>query len=818
MNKTKILIAAMAVAGSFQCMAQASGSPARFSPLAEGYIERARTMNSAGNYAGVIDQLRHLDTQGVRLSASEAEECTFLLAHAYYERGDEECIRLLIDFADTYPASYLAPKANMAIGDYYFFRHDWSQALEAFERLDLDRLNRDEYYLYNYRTGLAMIRTGHFNEARDLINELEDVSGYEDAYHFYTGYLDYIEGDYDNAFSEFGKVTPSVPGLNAGYYMTQILYLRRDYEGVIRNGSSLLRKQPVEELAPELQRIVGLSYFHIGEPDVAEGFLENYMLHTQGTPEADALYAMGAIDYGHGNYNAAIQRLSEITERPDAISQGAWLYLGQCYLKQDNPTSAALAFEKASKLNYDPAVTESALYNYVTALTRGGKVPFSSSSDLLEQFVRKYPDSEFTPDVEAYLATAYYNDRNFSKALGYINAIRQPSSAVLTLKQKVLYELGIEEVTNGNQTGAISYLKQCAGLRRYDSQLGAQASLWLGDAYFALGKYSDAQQAYADFLRDTSTSENRALGYYDLAYARYKLKNYSGAASDFASALSARPALPEQLVNDAMIRRADCLYYTGDYSQAMSLFSKAIDGGATDSDYALYRRAVLRGLKGDTNAKLADLKRIEQDYPQSIWLSKALLEEALTYEETGRSDLAAEAYRKRLNATNDVDLDELLRMASAMNQAGRWSDLLDVVERIRHAGGLEADEVAEISLYEADALSHLGRNAEAIAIYESLAQTPISLPGSKASVMIAEYDVNSGRHEEARVRMEEFTETGTPHEYWLARGFITLADAYYGLGQKSLAREYLNSLLENYPGENDDIRTRINSRLNKWGK
>ncbi len=58
--------------------------------------------------------------------------------------------------------------------------------------------------------------------------------------------------------------------------------------------------------------------------------------------------------------------------------------------------------------------------NYVAALTRGGKVPFSSSVDMLEGFIKLYPNSEYTPKVEEYLATAYYNERNYTKALASI--------------------------------------------------------------------------------------------------------------------------------------------------------------------------------------------------------------------------------------------------------------------------------------------------------------------------------------------------------------------------------------------------------------
>lgn len=816
MNITRIILTVALAGTALSPKAQVSASPERFSPLASGYLERARAMNDAGNFAGVIDQLRQLDTRMDVLSQKEREEYSFLLAKAYYGRDDAECLRLLMEFADTYPASQLAPEARLLIGDFYFFRHEWPQALDMYSITDTDRLNRDQQLLYTYRKALSMIKTGHFKEARPLINTLKNATGYENSYLFYTAYLDYIDGDFTKAYGLFSRVPKGIPGLDTDYYMTQIEYSRGDFNDAIMRGSSLLRSNPDPELAPEINRVVGLAYFKTGRAEDARPYLDKYLHAAEDSPAPDALYALGAIDYEDGDYEAAVAKFSQICNMPDALGQGAWLYLGQCYLRQDNTSSAAMAFDKAWRLGYDRNVSENALYNYVTSLTRGGKVPFTSSSEMLEKFVELYPESEFTPDVEAYLATAYYNDRNYPKALACIDAIRNPSATVLATRQKVLYELGIESATNGRSENAVKYLKECVALGKYDSNLAAQASLWLGDALFSLGNFREARKAYETFIRDDASRENRALGLYDLAYAKYKLKDYAGAAGDFASALSARPALPTRLIDDARIRRADCLYYTGKYSEAASLYSAAIENDATDSDYALYRRAVISGLNGNTKSKLSDLTRIEREYPSSRWLSKALLEEAVTYEETGHKDLAADAYKKRLGLTADVDIDELLRMAAAMHSAGRSADLLDVTERIHHAGGLEADELAEINLYEAVALRNLGRTEEALTIYTDLAHNPSSLPGSEAAVSIAEILIKEGKYEDARDRMEEFTDTGTPHNYWLARGFIALADAYKALGNKTLAREYMVSLNENYPGDEADIKSMISSRLKKW--
>lgn len=819
-SKTIILSAILSAAAFSSGIATAgvSASQQRFSPDVRGYMERARVMNDAGNFAGVIDQLRHIDTQQISLSAEQAEEYTFLLANAYYQRGDKDCLRLLSEFISEYPGSYLSPVASMAIGDYYFFNHDWPDALEAYRQVDSDRLNRDLKLDYVCRTAICMIKTGYFREAAALVDELRGHARYEDAYYFYDAYLDYINGDFKKAYEGFSKVRPGAEGLQPGYYMAQIEYTWGRYDDVIRHGNALLRTDRNSELSPEIYRIVGLSYFKTGDPLSGQGDLEQYLAKCTVTPAPDALYAMGVINYDNKNYLTAEDYFSQVTDNHDKIGQSAWLYLGQCYLQRGNTSQAALAFEKAADMEYDSKVSEAALYNYVTAVTQGGKVPFSSSSKMLERFVSRYPDSEFVPEVEKYLATAYYNDRNYKKAIECIDAVRNPGHEMLAMRQKVLYQLGVEAITNGRDKDAVGYLRQAASMTGYDPALAAQASLWLGDALFKLDRFDEARKAYEKFTSSGLDGENRALGFYNLAYTLYKQKDYAAASTNFAKAINCRPALNDDMANDARIRRADCLYYEKKYPEAKALYSEAVEKGAVDSDYALYRRAILYGLDNQYTAKINDLSRIEREYPDSPLMSKIMLELAHTYEDTGNNDMAARAYKKRLDSTAEVGTDELLRMAEAMHQSGRSSDLLQVIDRIYHAGGLEADELALVRLYQAEALADLGRMAEADAILSELALNPTSLPGSEAAVTLAENALAKKDFRTARDLMEDFTENGTPHEYWLARGFIALADAYYGLGETALAREYIISLSENYPGDEQDISQMISSRLKKWKK
>ncbi len=55
---------------------------------------------------------------------------------------------------------------------------------------------------------------------------------------------------------------------------------------------------------------------------------------------------------------------------------------------------------------------------------------------------------------------------------------------------------------------------------------------------------------------------------------------------------------------------------------------------------------------------------------------------------------------------------------------------------------------------------------------------------------------------------------GTPHQYWMARALIVLSDTYLAKGDEFQAKQYLESLRNNYQGGEEDIRQMIHERLN----
>lgn len=997
------LCAAALTAGVMSVSAAVLTQEDRLSPLASGYLERARIMLKDGNYAGVIDQLKHLDTENVSLQPGEREDCAYLLALALYQRGDADCVDLLREFAEAYPASPQALPARLAAADYFFFSHHFGNALAAYEDIDYSRINPADRPLYSYRKALSMVKSGHYKEARPIFSALRDNRKFNLAADYYLAYLDYVEGDTESAYKGFSDVNSRLAGneregMEPEYYMAQIDYTRGEYRKVTELGQSLLRHNPVDELLPETERIVGLSWFKLDEYGNARKYLENYLKYEDVTPAADAVYALGVIEYDEGDLDSAQRRFATLTDLNNDLAQSAYLYLGQIAIKENDNNAAAISFEKASKMNFDPDVTETALFNYIAARTHGGNIPFSSSIPLLTGFLQQFPRSQYAGQVEEYLATAYFNEKDYARALESVNRIARPSASVLAAKQKILYELGMEQMAANRPSSARQYLREAVGLRG-DAKLQAQSYLWLGDANYALGNYSEAESDYKSYLKADKRGENRTLAEYNLAYSQLMQDKYNAAAESFASSLKSSPMLPQRLYDDALIRMADAQYYAGNYRMAEKNYTTAIDRGARDSDYATYRRAVMYGLDGNIKGKISELSSMPERFPNSKWLPNALLEKGQTYAglgDTGKAvesfeklrstyrqsaearrgmlnlaiaymeakdtEKAEEAYREVISkwptseeaslANDDlrrfyskngglqeyasflrgvqgapqIDASEmetlafegaetayaedmantsllekyiadypngrylaqaLLDIATSRDENGDASGALNMLntlieyredspqmpealllkaeileesgagsrreaaetyrmleqrggtdyladayagimrttendsERLKYArlvknsSGLSADQIEEAELYEAQAMLKNDKK-NAVATLKNLASNPKSLSGAKAAVILGQHYLDSGDVSNAEKVLTAFTDEGSPHEYWLARGFIALADVYHTRGKDYLAIEYLKSLKENYPGKELDIHDMIATRLNKW--
>ena len=86
--------------------------------------------------------------------------------------------------------------------------------------------------------------------------------------------------------------------------------------------------------------------------------------------------------------------------------------------------------------------------------------------------------------------------------------------------------------------------------------------------------------------------------------------------------------------------------------------------------------------------------------------------------------------------------------------------------------------------------------------------------GAEAKYLLAQQLYEQTQYGSAETEIMDFIERNTPHQYWLARAFVLLADVYIKQNDDFQAKQYLISLEENYTG-NDDIKQMIDVRLSQ---
>ena len=196
-------------------------------------------------------------------------------------------------------------------------------------------------------------------------------------------------------------------------------------------------------------------------------------------------------------------------------------------------------------------------------------------------------------------------------------------------------------------------------------------------------------------------------------------------------------------------------------------------------------------------------------------------------DEAGRGPLAGPVCAAAVILPPDVELPGLndskklsekkreLLFPMIQEQAVAWSVAFASVEEIEELNILRATFRA---MNRAIAANHLGDRQQAQADLANLARDTKTEEGAQAAYELAQIQFDAGNNKQAEQTIEKLLDSGSPHAYWVARGFILLSDIYAKQGKTSEAREYLQSLKNSYPGKEADITEAINSRLNSLKK
>lgn len=616
------------------------------SPANDGYLLRAGNMLADKNYIGCLDQLQALAE--ATLTPAQAEEAAWLEASAQAHLDKARAVQLLTAFADNYGASSHRVEARILLADCLLDEFP-AEALAIYSAIDPSGLPDDEAAALRYHTAYANLMAGDTSRAEKLFAEAATDPQWRRPSEFYLGYIAYLNHRYGEALTLLRNADRrSMPGSMADYYIAQIQYVEGHYNEALEAARKLLtRGDAPATYREEALRIAGESLFQMNRESESLPYLREYAA-AAAEPQRSTLYILGTSEFDNGNYDRAISSLQRVTEgSPDAMGQSAYLFIGQAMLAQDNPDGALMAFDRALKMDFDQVVQEAAFYNYAVARFGGARVPFGSSVETFEEYLRRYPSGRYAPQVQEYLVDGYLTDNNFEAALASINRMQNPGHAVLGAKQKVLYALGTRALAANNPAGALDYLREARSLASYDDAVANRVNLSLGEALYLTGDYDGAVERLQAYLKDAPANDvNRPLGFYDLGYALFALKQYNAAGANFKKFIDAPGRPGQSTVADALNRLGDTRLYTGKLADAADAYRRSYDTMPSAGDYALFQSGVIEGYNRDNRAKIATMARLMQDFPTSSLVPDALLQTTEAYIQLGENRSAIETYRR----------------------------------------------------------------------------------------------------------------------------------------------------------------------------
>ena len=222
--------------------------------------------------------------------------------------------------------------------------------------------------------------------------------------------------------------------------------------------------------------------------------------------------------------------------------------------------------------------------------------------------------------------------------------------------------------------------------------------------------------------------------------------------------------------------------------------------------------------KNNYNEALTALDEALRAGGDASYAQDALAMRSDLYSRQGNYEAALNSYKELADKATSEDNRTLAQLGAlrVAKQMGDWQQVNQMASMLLDRGGLTANEEKEVSLDRALSLAQMGNTKEAETVFRTLIKDVNNEYGAQASYELSRMQYEVGNYTGAEQTINALINAGTPHTYWLAKSFLTLADISYKKGDVAQARDYLQSLKANYPGKEKEITDEIDTRLNKW--
>jgi tetratricopeptide (TPR) repeat protein len=716
-----------------------------------------------------------------------SEDLYFLGLAYFYQKDYRQAITVLnkTNAGD----SELGQNVYLHLGQAYLKQHDAQKALMAFQsaaRMDFSPETK-EAASYNYAMLLHQNSVSAFGESvtalENFINDYPE-SIYADRVNDALIDVYLTTKDYDTALASIAKIkNPGAKIREAQqkiyYYLGTVSFTNSQYQDAIKYFTNAVSAgNYAADARNEATFWRGESYYKLNNYSKANTDFQTFLnsgYNKTGNLARLAVYNSAYCAFNQKHYDEArrgfIRYTSIETESSSALAD-AYARLGDCYFFERQFTEAENAYNRAVAVA--PSKADYALYQkgYVLGLQKD----YAGKIAQMDRLIAEYPESPCLPDA--------------------------------------MYEKGRAYVLMENTNKAIeTYRLLC---NRFPENSNARkAGLQIGLLYFNANQPAQAATAYKEVVAKYPGSEEAKTAVQDLKSVYFELNDVSGYA-DYVKSLGGAVKFDVSERDSMTYLAAERLFMRNENTQAqkgMLSYLQSFPDGAFSANAHYYL--------GQTYYMEKNFAAAQQEFRQVVaagnnqFTEDALIRLSTICYNNGEYEEALPLYERLQNTAENKTAREtgaigLVRTASRL---GKTNQVVTSANLLMKTSSADLNLLTEAQYYRAKAYLTLGEKSYAEQDLKELSKDTRTVFGAEAKYLLAQFYFDNKQSAKAKETVQDYIKQGTPHAYWLARSFILMSDIFAAEGEKLQARQYLESLQNNYKGKDDDITSLILKRL-----
>src|SRR5664280_119886 len=597
----------------------------------ESEFQRGTELFNKEKYPAAIRLFDSFIKSGDKSNMIQLADAEYYSAMAAIKLFNPDAEYRMMIFIYSHPESPRINDARLELGNYFYQNKNYRKAAAYYETVNRQELKSDKLAEYFFRLGYSLYIKGDQSRALLMFSEIKDIdTEYTPPAIYYFSQIAYEQKMYQTALEGFIRLKEDETfGGVVPFYIVQILYMQKDYDGILSMAPDLLKsagktraielyrfigdayysKENYKEALPylekysegalsmapdllksagktraiELYRFIGDAYYSKENYKEALPYLEKYSEGAKASGREDK-YELGYCYYKTGEIDKAIKLFLEIGAKNDLLSQNIWDILGDCYLQKGDKTRSRLAFGEASVMNFDKKIKEESLYNFAKLTYETAYAPFGEAIAAFQEYIDLYPGSKRIQEVYEYLVGTFMQIKNYKAALSALDKIGNKDIRLEEAYQKVAFFRGLEMFNNLELEGSIGMFDKSLKYEKYNGQIRARAIYWRGEANYRLGRYDLAKDDYELFmgLPGSTLLSEYSLVRYNLGYTFFNLKDYTNALNNFKTFESGGLNVKPEILADTKSRIADCYYVATNYKSAIDYYDRVIAYGNPD--------------------------------------------------------------------------------------------------------------------------------------------------------------------------------------------------------------------------------------------